>query len=263
MSRRLVAILFLSLLLHSCSSQKAINDSANANDVPRTPDGRPDLSGIWEMKKDRPCPEGGCPDGEITNQFLDIGYGIAGGLPYQPWAKELVAQRTKGNGKDDPTSHCMPGGLVKLHTNPFRKKFIQTPGLLVVLFERDATFRQIYTDGRPLPAEVELTSFNGVSSGTWDGDTLVVQTIGFKQGETERDGEWLDRAGSPLTEAAKITERFHRVDHAKLELTLTVDDPKAYTAPWTVKLNHVLVTDSPDLIEYNCTENEKDSARIR
>jgi hypothetical protein len=109
---------------------------------------------------------------------------------------------------------------------------------------------------------VDLPSFNGFSTGAWDGDTLVVQSIGFKQGDTEKDGAWLDRNGSPLTGAAKITERFHRVDHGNLEVTLTVDDPKAYTAPWTIKLNQVLVTDSPDLLDYNCTENEQDAVHL-
>jgi hypothetical protein len=109
-------------------------------------------------------------------------------------------------------SRCIPGGLVQFHEHPQPRKIIQTPGLIVVLFERDATYRQIYTDGRPLPTEVDLPSFNGFSVGTWEGDTLVVQSIGFKQGDTEKDGAWLDRNGSPLTGAAKITERFHRVD---------------------------------------------------
>jgi hypothetical protein len=225
-------------------------------------DAKPDLSGIWEMKKDRPCPPDGCTDNQVVDQFFDIGAGLSGGLPYQPWAKELVQQRIAQKGKDDPSSRCIPGGLVKLHTNPFRRKFIQTPGLLVILFERDATFRQIYTDGRPLPAEVDLPSFNGFSTGTWDGDTLVVQSVGFKQGDTEKDGAWLDRNGSPLTGAAKITERFHRVDHGNMEVMLTVDDPKAYTSPWTIKLNQVLVTDSPDLLDYNCTENEQDAIHL-
>jgi hypothetical protein len=254
MNRRLRSSIFYLLLpfLSACSA-KAPADAADA---------RPDLSGIWEMKKDRPCPPGGCTDNQIVNQFLDIGAGLPGGLPYQPWAKELVKQRMAQNGKDDPSSRCIPGGLVKLHTNPFRRKFIQTPGLLVILFERDATYRQIYTDGRPLPAEVDLPSFNGFSTGAWDGDTLVVQSIGFKQGDTEKDGAWLDRNGSPLTGAAKITERFRRVDHGNLEVMLTVNDPNAYTAPWTIKLNQVLVTDSPDLLDYNCTENEQDAVHL-
>jgi hypothetical protein len=254
MKRRLrSSIVYLLLPFLSACSAKAPAAVADA---------KPDLSGIWEMKKDRPCPPGGCTDNQIVNQFLDIGAGLPGGLPYQPWAKELVKQRMALNGKDDPSSRCIPGGLVKLHTNPFRRKIIQTPGLLIMLFERDATYRQIYTDGRPLPAEVELPSFNGYSTGTWDSDTLVVQSIGFKQGDTEKDGAWLDRNGSPLTGSAKITERFHRVDHGNLEVMLTVDDPKAYTAPWTIKLNQVLVTDSPDLLDYNCTENEQDAVHL-
>lgn len=245
------AILVLLPLLHACSAKSPVAAA----------DAKSDLSGIWEMKKDRPCPKDGCTDNQIVNQFLDIGAGLSGGLPYQPWAKELVKQRMAQNGKDDPSSRCIPGGLVKLHTNPFRRKIIQTPGLLIMLFERDATYRQIYTDGRPLLAVVE-PSFNGFSTGAWEGDTLVVQSIGFKQGDTEKDGAWLDRNGSPLTGAAKITERFHRVDHGNLEVTLTVDDPKAYTAPWTIKLNQVLVTDSSDLLDYNCTENEQDAVHL-
>jgi len=244
---------FALILLYACSTKPPANPA---------PDAKQDLSGIWEMKKDRPCPPEGCADNQVVNQFFDIGSGLPGGLPYQPWAKELVKERMKQNGKDDPASRCLPGGLVKLHTNPFRRKIIQTPGLIIMLFERDATYRQIYTDGRPLPAEVDLPSFNGLSSGHWEGDTLIVQTIGFKQGETEKDGAWLDRNGSPLTGAAKITEKFHRVDHNNLEVTLTVDDPKAYTAPWTIKLNQVLMTDGQDLLDYNCTENERDAVHL-
>jgi hypothetical protein len=270
MMRRLTSILSLifatMLLLIRCSPAPSAKPSPeNPTDrtgaAPRTADGKPDLSGVWEMKKDRPCPPEGCADNQVVNQFFDIGAGLPGGLPYQAWAKDLAKQRTEQNGKDDPSSHCLPGGLVKLHTNPFRRQIIQTPGLLVMLFERDATFRLIYTDGRPVPAEVDLPSFNGFSSGTWDGDTLVVETVGFKQGDTEKDGAWLDRNGNPLTGAARITERFHRVDFGNLEVTLTVNDPKAYTAPWTVKLNQVR-SKSDDLIEYICAENERDAARL-
>lgn len=224
-------------------------------------DGKLDLSGIWEMKLDRPCPPEGCPDGQIGYQFIDIGFGLPGGLPFQPWAQDLVKQRMSQNGKDDPGSHCQPVGIVKLHTTPFRRKIIQTPGLLVILYERDAMYRQIFTDGRPLPTEVEPPSINGFSTGQWEGDTLVVQTIGFKQGETDKDGPWLDRNGSPLTSAARITEKFRRLNHGNLEVTLTVDDPKAYTAPWTIKLNQVLAPDG-DLLDYLCSENEKDASRL-
>ncbi len=222
--------------------------------TPRTPDGKPDFSGMWEPEKNKPCPSDGCPDNAAGWQFQDIGWGIKGGLPYRPWARELVKERTIQNGKDDPVSHCMPGGIIKMHTTPLFKKIVQVPGLIVILNERDVTYRQIFTDGRPLPVDPQ-PSFNGYSAGTWDGDTLVVQTNGF------RDGLWLDRNGSPLTENAKITERFHRVNYGHLEIQVTVNDPKAYTTPWTVKLNQFIVLNS-ELLDYVCLENEKDNAHM-
>ncbi|PYS54678.1 MAG: hypothetical protein DMG13_07385 [Acidobacteria bacterium] len=222
--------------------------------TPRTPDGKPDLSGVWDIEHNRPCPPGGCADMFIGHEFLNIGWGIKGGLPYQPWAAAIVKERTEQNGKDDPTTHCLPGGPVKIHTTPLLSKFIQIPGLLVILNERDASYRQIFTDHRPLPT-IDLPSFNGFSSGKWDGDTLVVETTGFK------DGMWLDRNGSPMTDAAKVTERFRRVNYGKMEIEITVDDPKAYTAPWTIKLNHFIVLDT-ELLDYICLENEKDIPRL-
>jgi hypothetical protein len=130
------------------------------------------------------------------------------------------------------------------------KKIIQVPGLLVILNEHNATYRQIFTDGRPLPADPN-PSWVGYSTGSWEGDTLVVQTAGF------RDGLWLDANGSPLTEGARVTERFRRVNYGKLEIDLIVDDLKAYTAPWTVRLNQFIALDT-DLLDYICNENEKD-----
>jgi hypothetical protein len=125
---------------------------------------------------------------------------------------------------------------------------------LVMLSERDVTFRQIFTDGRELPKDPQ-PSFHGYSSGRWDGDTLVVQTNGF------RDGMWLDRSGSPLTDAAKMTERFRRVNYGKLEIEITIDDPKAYTALWAVKFNQFIVLNT-ELLEYFCQENEKDQPHL-
>ena len=118
----------------------------------------------------------------------------------------------------------------------------------------DATYRQIFTDGRPLP-ELGIPSFKGYSSGTWQGDTLVVETTGFP------DGIWLDRSGSPLTDAARITERFRRVNFGRMEIEMTVDDPKAYTRPWTFRLIHKIVLDT-ELMDYICTENEKDALTL-
>src|SRR5262249_39357475 len=156
---------------------------------------------------------------EVGQEFVNIGWGLKGSrLPYQPWAAAAQKQRNEENGKDDPTTHCLPGGVVKGHTSALMRKIVQTPGLIVILHEASA-FRQIFTDGRPLP-EINQPTFNGYSTGKWEGDALVVQTIGFS------DGIWLDRGGSPLTEAARMTERFRRVSYGKLDIEITVDDPK-------------------------------------
>jgi hypothetical protein len=222
--------------------------------APRTADGKPDLSGIWDIEHNRPCPAAGCFDMEVGQEFVNIGWSVKGGLPYQPWAAAATKTRSEENGKDDPVTHCLPGGVVKSHTSALMRKIVQTPALVVILREADTSFRQIFTDGRPLPA-VEQPTFDGYSVGKWEGDTLVVQTIGFK------DGTWLDRSGSPMTDAAKLTERFRRVSYGKLEIEITVDDPKAYTAPWTVKLNHSIVLNT-ELLDYTCLENEKSLAHI-
>ena len=221
---------------------------------PRTLDGKPDFSGIWEPEKNRPCPPEGCADMQVPLEFLNIGFSLKDGPPYQPWAAEIRKTRTEQNGKDDPVSRCLPGGIVKLHTTPQLRKIVQVPGLLISLNEMDATYRQIFTDGRPLP-QVDISSFKGYSSGKWEGDTLVVETSGFP------DGIWLDRNGSPMSDTAKITERIRRVNYGRMEIELTLDDPKAYTRPWTIKLIHHIVLDT-ELIDYICAENEKDSGRL-
>ncbi len=222
--------------------------------TPRTSDGKPDLSGIWDIEHNRPCPPEGCLDMPIGQEFLNLGWGLKGGLPYQPWAADLVKTRTEQNGKDDPISRCLPAGALKAHSIPLFQKIIQLPGLVVILKEINASYRQIFTDGRPLP-EIDQPSFDGYSVGKWEGDTLVVETTGFK------DGLWLDRNGSPMTDAAKMTERFRRVNYGKLEIEITVNDPKAYTAPWTIKLNHFIAPDT-ELLDYICLENEKDATRL-
>jgi len=222
--------------------------------TPRTADGKPDLSGIWEIENTGGCPPYGCPDLPLSKEFLNIGARLAGGLPYQPWAADVVKKRMADNGQEDPASRCQPAGPIRLFTFPQYRKMVQVPGLLVMLSERDVTFRQIFTDGRELPKDPQ-PSFHGYSSGRWDGDTLIVQTNGF------RDGMWLDRSGSPLTDAAKMTERFRRVNYGKLEIEITIDDPKAYTALWTVKFNQFIVLNT-ELLEYFCQENEKDQPHL-
>jgi hypothetical protein len=217
--------------------------------VPRTADHKPDLSGLWSAEK-RPCPPDGCIDQMVSEQFINIGFGIKGGLPLQPWAAALVKQRTAENGKDDPTSRCLPGSPVQMHTSPFLRKIVQVPGLVILMSENSAIYRQIFTDNRPLPDDPWPYWF-GYSSGAWEGDTLVVHTVGF------RDGLWLDRNGTPLTDAAKMTERFRRPSYGKLEIEITIDDPKAYTAPFTVTVKQNLAVDT-ELVDSSCLENEKD-----
>ena len=218
--------------------------------APRAADGKPDLSGIWAWEDNRPCPAGGCNDAKIGQEFTNIGWSLKEGLPYQRWAADLVKSRRAANAKDDPQSRCLPRGALRMHTDGLFKKIVQVPGLVVILNERNATYRQIFTDARPLPVDPN-PSWNGYSSGRWEGDTLVVQSNGF------RDDTWLDSGGSPMTEGAKVTERFRRMNFGKLEIEITVDDPKAYTQPWTVKLNQPIVVDT-DLLDYICLENEKD-----
>jgi hypothetical protein len=222
--------------------------------TPKTPDGKPDFSGIWEPEKNRGCPPDGCADMQVPQEFVNIGFSLKDGLPFQPWAAEARKSRAEQNGKDDPVSRCLPGGIVKLHTTPQLRKIIQIPGLLVTLNEMEATYRQIFTDGRALPA-IGIESFKGYSTARWEGETLVVESSGFP------DGIWLDRGGTPLTDAAKITERWRRLNFGKMEIDITVDDPKAYTRPWTIKMTHNIVLDT-ELMDYICTENEKDVGHL-
>ena len=217
--------------------------------APRTADGKPDLSGMWKPEDNRPCPPDGCADMKVPQEFVNIGWSLNGGLPYQPWAADAVKARMAANGKDDPASRCLPRGVVKGHTTPLFRKIVQVPGLLVVLNEANASYRQIFTDDRALPDDPN-PSWNGYSSAKWEGDELVVRTNGF------RDGLWLDRTGSPMTDAARMTERYRRANFGALEIELTVDDPKAYTKPWTVPLKQFIVLDT-ELLDYICLENEK------
>jgi hypothetical protein len=223
--------------------------------APRTSDGKPDLSGVWQLEPTA-CPAEGCgqADYPAAAEFRNLGAKLKGGLPYQPWAAALVTERTEQLGKDDPVGFCKPGGAVRILTYPPYRKFIQLPDLFVILSERDVTYRQIFTDGRPLPVDPNPT-FNGYSTGRWEGDALVVQTNGL------REGTWLDRNGSPISEAAKMTERFRRVSYGRLDIDLTIDDAKVYTRPWTITLTQKIVLDT-DLLDYHCTDNERDARHM-
>jgi hypothetical protein len=246
--------------------------------APRTPDGKPDLSGIWDNARGGgqrgggqrgaapaqgpglnatpatppAAAGGGLPlDGIPVATFGNVGAGFKGGLPYQPWAEELVKKRMADNSKDNPDAHCLPMGFMQFHTHPQPRKIIQTPAVTLIIYEANSGLRQIFTDGRSLPGPDADGWWYGYSVGKWEADTLVVQTTGFRQGPQE----WLDVRGSPLTETAKVTERFRRPNYGTLEIEITVDDPKTYTRPWTVKLNQRVMIDT-ELIEFICEERD-------
>ena len=219
--------------------------------APRTPYGKADFSGVWfpvdTMKAlDR-------AQNTVTGVAWDVGTGMNGGVPYQPWAAELVRKRKAENYKDHPDAKCLPLSPLALDAHDSYRRIVQVPGMLIVLHERWTNFRTIYTDGRPLPVDPQ-PSWLGYSTAKWDGDTLVVETNGLK------DDTYLDYVGSPMTSAGKMTERFRRPDYGSLEIEITVDDPKAYTRPWTVTVRDAIRLNA-DLLEGFC-ENEKDQPHL-
>jgi hypothetical protein len=222
--------------------------------APRMPDGKVDFSGMWQAARLLPCDDVNriCTDLPISAQFGNIGAGLPGGLPYQAWAKEKMSQHRPWM---DPYTNCVTPGGPRMHLLPTMKKFVQTPALLLILNEYNTHYRQVFLDARPLPADPNPT-WNGYSSARWEGDTLVIASIGF------RDDQWLDARGSPLTNAAKVTERLRRPDFGHLQIALTIDDPTAYTAPWTVTLDQVIVLDT-EMLDAVCWENEKDVEHLK
>jgi hypothetical protein len=242
--------------------------------TPKAPDGHPDLSGIWALRggggggrggqkggpkgqpaADVPAAAPAPPSGPPAASFKNIGQGFKEGLPLLPWAADLLKTRRDQNSKDNPDAHCLPLGLMQLHMHPQPRKIIQTPNLIVILYEAQAGVRQIFMDGRPLPNNDPQPWWYGYSVGKWDGDTLVVETTGF------RDDVWLDIDGTPLTSTGKLTERFRRPNYGNLEIDVTVEDPKVYTKPFTVRVNHRIMPDT-DLIEFICGENERSDAHL-
>jgi hypothetical protein len=161
----------------------------------------------------------------------------------------IVKERTGNLAKDDPHIRCLPDNFLRAYGMPHLLKFVHVPNLLLVLNEWNAGYRQVFTDGRPLPPD-PTPSWQGYSSGKWSADTLVVDTIGL------RDDTWIDWNGSVLTEAAKVREQIRRPDFGHLEIQVTVDDPKAYTKPWTVLIKERLIVEA-ELIDEICLENEQ------
>ena len=207
--------------------------------APRAPDGKPDLSGLWRLN---PGAYGG-------NIVADLKPGEV-----SPAADALYKQRMEDLGKDDPaTFKCLPSGPRTILGGSGWARIIQTPSVIAILYE-GLIFRQIHLDGRELPRDPN-PSFMGYSVGRWDGDTLVVDSIGFNE------TTWLDGGGHPHSEALRLTERFRRKDVGHIELGATFEDPKFYTRPWTIAVDVDLVTDT-EMLEYVCNENEKDHAHL-
>lgn len=222
------------------------------DEVPRTADGRPDLTA--------PAPR--FPDGtadltgiwfQDTNKYTrDIAADIgADAVPYQPWAKALADERATGaHSREDPDANCLPQGVPKISFVPAPWKIVQTPDLIVVVYEAFTLWRQIFLDGRRLVDGANPT-WLGYSTGHWDGDTLVVESKGF-------NGKiWLDQLGKPTTEQLQVTERFRRTDYGHMEIEATIDDPGAYTRAWTVRQTYHLLPDT-ELLEFICNENNQD-----
>jgi hypothetical protein len=206
--------------------------------APRLPDGKPDLSGIWE-------PEGGK---YVRNLAADL---KPEDVPFQPWAKALFESRADGShSREDPDANCLPQGVPKINAAPAPWKIVQNPGFIVIVYEAFNLWRQIFMDGREMIADANPT-WHGYSTGKWDGDTLVVDTRGFN------GKAWLDQLGRPSTDALHVVERFRRKDFGHMDIQITIDDPKAYTRPWTVTEEVHLLPDT-ELMEFICNENNRD-----
>ena len=225
---------------------------------PRQADGKPDLSGIWEVSARREKP-GNAPPGRLPLAiFADIGANVIGGLPFQPWAAELSKARVANLRYDNPDALCLPQGPLQYHLDPQPREIVHTPQRTFIIYESNYGRRTMYTDGRRLPPPGEPQPYwHGYSIGHWEGDTFVAESNNFRgvQGGHAADG-WLDQKGSPFTDALRLTERFRRVNFGNMEIDVTIDDPKAYTRPFSVRVEHAIVADGWEMAEFICHENQ-------
>jgi hypothetical protein len=234
--------------------------------VPLKADGKPDLTGVWlnewfyggQVKQ----PPKALPGEPPPSTFGNIGANFPNGLPLQPWAAKLRAERKAAGSKDNPDAHCLPMGLMQFHEHPQPRKMIQTPDVVVILYEGNAGVRQIFTDGRPVPKNDPQPWWYGYSVGRWEGDTLIVETNNLRGAEESPVDGWLDVRGTPYSGQAKFTERFRRPIFGKLEIDVTVDDPKALTKPFTVRINQRVMADE-EPIEFVCNENQQFRRKIK
>ena len=219
--------------------------------------GKPDLSGIWQVEAEPRAPGGLFGLGESPNSryFRDVLSDFPPAQrPLTPAGAELLRKHGE-QGAFNPTLNCLPDGVPHGDLLPEPFKIIHSAGVIVMLYEVETTFRQIFMDGRKLPVDPSR-SWQGYSVGRWDGDTLVIDTSGFN------DRGWLDARGTGHSEDMRVEERFRRRDYGHLELTITITDPKTFTKPITFSVVEELLPDT-DLLEHYCGENEKDDAKIR
>jgi len=229
---------------------------------PRTADGHIDFTGVWAARfnfggRGGPPGQGLDANAEQTPSdsppvatFGDIARNIEGGAPFTEWGRETKEQRVARNMQDNPDAHCLPMGHMQFHLHPQPREMIQTEDQIVMLYEGNGGIRQIHLDGRPSPDNNPLPWWYGYSTGHWEGDELVVVTTHMK------DDGWLDVNGSPFTSQGTITERFRRPTFGRLEIDVTIEDPVAYTEPFTVRVNQQIMVDT-SLIEFVCIENEQ------
>ena len=207
--------------------------------APKAADGQPDLNGIWLASR----------------AVFDLRQAVKD-IPLSAEGKAIFDQRQATQSKDDPSARCLPTGLPvrALLRTPF--KIVQSPGTTAILYESSTRFRQVLTDGRPLPKEIDWPAWQGFSIGRWDKDTFVITTGGFN------GKAWLDQAGHPESDAMIITERFRRRDFGHMDMEMIIDDRKMYTRPWSITAEFILQTDT-ELLEFICEENERDSTALR
>jgi hypothetical protein len=251
--------------------------------APRLPDGKPDLSGNWIRFRGEGAFAAPELRGLVRNQtaaaqtpappvdpsappiaaFWEIGANVPGGLPLTPWATELKKQRMAVNDKDNPDANCLPMGLTQFHMHGQPRKIMQSSGVIAIIYEANYGLRYIYLDGRALPPQGSVEPFwYGYSVGRWEADTLVVETNNLRGADTGPSDGWLDVRGSPYTEQARFIERIRRPTFGKLEIDITVDDPKAYTRPFTVRVNQQISPDD-EIIEFVCNENQQFRRRVK
>jgi hypothetical protein len=222
--------------------------------APRAPDGRPDLSGIWLADRDPPPADVHFVEGDqpFSRHFINVFADLPPAeVPMQPWAAQLFEERLASDGVNDPLAHCKPTGLPILNAAPLPYKIVQAPRMVLILYEENTVFRQIFLDAR-VPVEDAVPRWMGYSTGRWDDDTLIVETVGF------HDRHWLDAAGHPNSDKLRLIERFRRPSAGRLEIQTTIDDAGAYTKPVVYTVQATALPDE-DLLEYFCTENEKDA----